>query len=103
MGYGVDLQPTGVGAARGRLVILPHGLPGIDTCIVCSFSGLDKEGHNKTEKADDAPPPYSEMEGCTLQDKGKWILLHGTRVDASALGLVLGCKKSCITQCAQIH
>ena len=66
---GVDLRPAAVSTARGCLVVLLQGLPGIDTCIVCIYSGLDKVGHTKKDKADDAPPPYSEMKGCTLQDK----------------------------------
>ena len=67
----VDLRPAAVATARGRLVVLLQGLPGIDTRIVCIYSGLDKVGHNKTNKADEAPPPYSEMKGCTLKDKSK--------------------------------
>ena len=67
----VDLRPAAVATARGRLVVLLHGLPRTYTRIVCIYSGLDKVGHNKTEKADNAPPPYSEMKGCSLKGKSK--------------------------------
>ena len=63
----IDLRPVAVATARGCLVVLLHGLPGIDTRIVCIYSGLDKVGHNKTDKADDAPPSYSEIKGCALK------------------------------------
>ena len=67
----VDLRPAAVATARGRLVVLLQGLHGTNTSIVQTYTGVDKVGHDKADKADDAPPPYSEMEGCSLKSKSK--------------------------------